>query len=264
MTEKLYHVQLSAQDIEGAAYAILPGDPGRVSKIASHLENARLLESNREYHSYLGELKGERVLVISTGIGGPSAAICIEELAMLGVHTMIRVGTCGGMQLDVLAGDIVVANAAIRMEGTSREYLPIEFPAISDFAVTCALKMEAEGQNLRHHIGVVHCKDSYYGQHSPMRMPVDYELINKWLAWIKGGALASEMETAALFSVSSTLRVRAGAVMLCVWNQERVLAGLPQQEVHDTEGAIRVAIGALKRLIGQDKEQMDANGVIKK
>ncbi len=249
MSEKLYHINLCKEDLEGADTAILPGDPGRVPKIAAMLENPRPLTQNREYNSYLGTLEGRRVVVISTGIGGPSASIAVEELSMLGVQTFVRVGTCGGMQLGVQAGDLVVVNAAIRMEGTSREYLPIEFPAVADFEVTAALRDEAQALGYAHHVGVVQCKDSFYGQHDPDSMPVGYELKDKWQAWIKGGALASEMETAALFTVSSVRRLRAGAVMLCIWNQEREAAGLPQEREHDTDKAIRVAVGAVARLL---------------
>ena len=249
MSEKLYHINLCKEDLEGADTAILPGDPGRVPKIAAMLENPRPLTQNREYNSYLGTLEGRRVVVISTGIGGPSASIAVEELSMLGVQTFVRVGTCGGMQLGVQAGDLVVVNAAIRMEGTSREYLPIEFPAVADFEVTAALRDEAQALGYAHHVGVVQCKDSFYGQHDPDSMPVGYELKDKWQAWIKGGALASEMETAALFTVSCVRRLRSVAVMLCIWNQEREAAGLPQEREHDTDKAIRVAVGAVARLL---------------
>ena len=247
--EKRYHINLCKTDLEGAEIAILPGDPGRVPKIASLLEHAKPLAQNREYNSWLGYLEGRPVAVVSTGIGGPSAAIAIEELSQLGVTTMIRVGTCGGMQMDVKAGDLVVVNAAVRMEGLSREYLPIEFPAVSDFTVTSALREEALAQGLPFHIGVAQCKDSFYGQHDPGSMPVGEMLKEKWQVWIQGGALCSEMETAALFTVSAVRKIRAGAVMLCVWNQEREAAGLPQEEEHDTEKAIRVAIGAVARLL---------------
>lgn len=253
-TEKMYHINLSKEDIQGAKYAILPGDPGRVSKIAAFFENARQLSYNREYNSYIGQLNGENVLCVSTGIGGPSAAICIEELHQLGVENFIRVGTCGGMQMDVHAGDNIVVTGAIRMEGTSKEYLPIEFPAVADIDVASALKNAAKKLGLRSHTGIVQCKDSFYGQHSPSRMPVSYELENKWQAWIRGGCLGSEMETAALFTVCSTLGARAGAVMLCVWNQERVDAGLPNETNHDTESAIKIAVEAIKTLIEEDKE----------
>lgn len=249
MEEKLYHINLSKSDIQGAKYAILPGDPDRVPKIAAFFDNPQKIGQKREYNSYIGELNGEKVLCVSTGIGGPSAAICIEELYQLGVTNFIRVGTSGGMQMNVKAGDVIVVNGAIRMEGTSKEYLPIEFPAVPDLYITCALRDAAKRLGYDYHVGVVQCKDSFYGQHAPQRMPVSYELENKWQAWIRGGCLASEMESAALFTVCSTLGAKAGAVMLCVWNQERAKAGLDRDEEHDTEKAIKTAIEAIKILI---------------
>lgn len=255
VSDKEFHIQLNKEDLCGAKYALMPGDPGRVEKIARHLENPRFLNSNREYTSYLGALCGENVIVMSHGIGGPSTAIAVEELAALGVKTFIRVGTSGGMQPDVLPGDIINVNGAIRAEGTSKEYVMVEYPAISDFKVTRAIYDTAVALGVRQHTGVVHCKDSFYGQHSPERMPVAKELEEKWNAFIKTGALASEMETATLFIVCSTLRVRAGAVMLCVWNQMRTQENYKDHGVFDTENAIRVAVEAMKRLIKDDKEE---------
>ena len=202
--DKMYHIGLSREDIEGAKFAILPGDPGRVESISKYLENHKKIGQKREYTSFLGTLKNEKVLVISTGMGGPSTAICVEELAQIGITHLIRVGTSGGMQLNVNAGDVVIATGAIRQEGTSKEYLPIEFPAIADFNISIALRDAAQELGFNNHTGVVQCKDSFYGQHSPEKMPISYELLNKWDAWIKGGALCSEMETAALYTVSST------------------------------------------------------------
>lgn len=248
-----YHIGLDAPMLEGAKYAILAGDPGRIQGIAQGMERPRYLGSNREYTSYLGYLAGQPVVAMSHGIGGPSTAIAVEELAQLGVTTMIRVGTSGGMQQQVRAGDAVIVQAAIRQDGTSREYLPVEYPAVADFQVTAALQKVALREKVPHHIGVVQCKDSFYGQHAPQRMPVGDELLSKWRAWIQGGALASEMETATLFVVSSVLRVRAGAVMLCIWNQERDQAGLPHEECHDTQGVIDLAIGAVAELIEQGR-----------
>lgn len=252
-TEKEYHIQLSKADIKGARYAIMPGDPGRVEKIAAYLDQPRFLNVNREYTSWIGSLWGEPVLVVSHGIGGPSTAIAVEELAEIGVETFIRVGTSGGMQERVLPGDIINVNGAIRAEGTSREYVGIEFPAISDFSVTRAIFDAAQSLGFSHHTGVAHCKDSFYGQHSPQRMPVAEELLNKWECWIRAGALVSEMETAALFTVCASLGVRAGAVMLCIWNQVREAKGYTDQPVYDTDRAIRVAVEAVKRLIGEEK-----------
>ena len=245
--EKLYHIGLD--NTHGAKYAILPGDPGRVEKIARELDNPRYLGTNREYTTWVGELEGERVLVMSTGMGGPSTAIGVEELVMTGVDTLIRVGTCGGMQTKVIGGDLVIANGAIRSEGTTREYMPIEYPAISDFDVTTALVGASKVMGKTSHIGVVQCKDSFYGQHDPDRMPVSYMLNNQWDAWIKSGCLASEMESATLFAVSSILGVKAGCVLSVVWNQEREKQGLENPKNHDTTGAIQVAIEAIRLLI---------------
>ena len=198
-----------------------------------------------------GTLDGKKVSVTSTGIGGPSAAIAIEELVRCGADTFIRVGTCGGMQEDVLSGDIVIASGAIRMDGTGREYAPIEYPAVSDFEVTSALGQAAEELNMRFHIGVTQSKDSFYGQHSPETMPVSYELENKWNAWLRMGCLASEMESATLFIVGSFHRVRVGSVCMVMANQERARKNLPNPIVHDTDAAIRTAIQAIRILISK-------------
>ena len=249
--EPLYHIGFD--DTHGAKYAIMPGDPGRVEKIAKFLDNPKFHCRNREYTTWIGELNGEKVLITSHGIGGPSTAIAIEELFITGVRTFIRVGTCGGMAEQVIGGDVVVATGAIRMDGTSLEYVPIEFPAVADFDVTNALVQAAKGLNLRCHAGIVQCKDSFYGQHSPGRMPVHYELENKWQAWIKAGCLASEMESSTLYIVSSVLGARAGCILNTVWNQERAAKGLDNPKSHDTEPGIKAAVEAVRILISQEK-----------
>ncbi|MGI5918265.1 MAG: uridine phosphorylase [Christensenellales bacterium] len=248
--EALYHVGFD--DSHGAKYAILPGDPGRVEKIAAFLDNPRFYHQNREYTTWLGEIERQPVLVMSTGMGGPSTAIAVEELYMTGVRTFIRVGTCGGMQTEVMGGDVVIASAAIRMEGTTREYVPIEFPAVADVGMTNALINAAKNLGFTYHAGVVHCKDSFYGQHNPDRMPAGYELKQKWEAWIKAGCLASEMESATLFIVAQVLRARAGCVLSTVWNQERARQGLSNPECHDPERAIRAAVEAVRLLMKEE------------
>ena len=250
-SEKEYHVNLTKGDV--GEYVILPGDPGRCEKIAQYFDNPVLVANNREYVTYTGTLNGVKVSVTSTGIGGPSAAIALEELVHCGAHTFIRVGTSGGMQKEVLGGDVVIATGAIRLDGTSKEYAPIEYPAVANFDVVMALKESAKELNHPYHVGVVQCKDSFYGQHSPESMPIASELQNKWEAWIRTGALTSEMESATLFIVGSTRRVRVGAVLLVVANQTRRALGLEDIQVHDTEAAIKVAINALKKLIADDK-----------
>lgn len=243
-----YHIGLNNGDV--GKYVILPGDPKRCKKIAQYFDDPKLVADNREYVTYTGYLNGEKVSVTSTGIGGPSAAIAMEELVNVGAEVFIRVGTCGGMQLDVKGGDLVIATGAIRMEGTSKEYAPIEFPAVANLDVVNALVKASENLGYTHHTGVVQCKDSFYGQHSPEIKPVSYELMNKWEAWKRLGCLASEMESAALFIVASYLGVKVGSVFLTVANQEREKQNLENPVVHDTEKAIKTAIEAIKILKG--------------
>ena len=245
--EKMYHLHLCPS--QGAKYAIITGDPGRVESIARLLDSAEFVVSNREYTTWAGNINGQRVLVTSHGIGGPSTAICVEELSRCGVKTLIRIGTCGGMALPVCGGDVVVATGAIRAEGTSREYLPVEFPAVADFTVTNALVSAAQNAGFAVHAGVVQCKDSFYGQHSPEKSPVSYALQNRWESWLKGGCLASEMESATLYIVAASLGLQAGCVLHTVWNQERRKAGLPDTQSESTQNAIQTAINALKILI---------------
>lgn len=189
---KLYHIQVAPGEV--GRYVIMPGDPKRCAKIAAYFDDPVLIADNREYVTYTGTLDGVKVSVTSTGIGGPSAAIAMEELYRCGADTFVRIGTCGGMQPEVKSGDVVVATGAIRMEGTSREFAPLEFPAVADLTVTNALVNAAKQKGCPFHTGVVQCKDSFYGQHEPETKPVSYELMNKWEAWKRLGCLASEME----------------------------------------------------------------------
>lgn len=250
---KQYHIQVGKGDV--GRYVIMPGDPKRCAKIAKYFDNAELIADSREYVTYTGYLDGVKVSVTSTGIGGPSAAIAMEELVMSGADTFIRIGTCGGMQTNVKSGDVVIASGAIRMEGTSREYAPIEFPAVPDVKVVNALIQAAEELESDYHVGIVQCKDSFYGQHSPETKPVGYELLNKWEAWKRLGCLASEMESAALFVVASSLRVRVGSCFLVMANQEREKEGLDNPVVHDTDMAIRIAVEAIRNLIKADQKK---------
>ena len=249
---KQYHIQVGKGDI--GRYVILPGDPKRCAKIAKYLDDAQMIADSREYITYTGTLDGVKVSVTSTGIGGPSAAIALEELVQSGADTFIRIGTCGGMQTEVMSGDIVIASGAVRMEGTSREYAPIEYPAVADIAVVNSLIAAAKSLEQNYHVGVVQCKDSFYGQHSPETKPVSYELLNKWEAWKRLGCLASEMESAALFIVAASLRVRIGSCFLVLANQEREKAGLENPVVHDTNMAIRIAVQGIRNLILADQE----------
>ena len=252
-TGRQFHIHCVEGDV--GRYCFLPGDPGRCQSIAAHFDNPVHIGMNREYNIYTGYLLGEKVSVCSTGIGGPSAAIAMEELAAIGADTFIRVGTCGGIDLNVQPGDVVVATGAIRFDHTSYEYAPMEFPAVPDFDVTAALKAASEELGFRTHTGVVQCKDSFYGQHAPEKSPVYYELLNKWESWKRLGVKASEMESAALFVVAAALGVRCGSCFHAVWNQEREKLGMHLPMTEDTSGAIRVGIEAMKRIIAADKRK---------
>jgi uridine phosphorylase len=252
-TGEQYHIRVKKGQV--GRYVILPGDPKRCEKIAQYFEEPHFVADNREYVTYTGMLDGEKVSVTSTGIGGPSASIAMEELKCCGADTFLRVGTCGGINVDVKGGDLVVANGAIRMEGTSREYAPIEFPAVPNIDVVNALIEGAKKTGVPYHVGVVQCKDSFYGQHSPQTKPVGYELEQKWEAWKKCGALASEMESAAVFVVGSCLGVRTGTILLTIANQERKRLGMDNPQVYETDQAIRAAVEAIRILIAQDKER---------
>ncbi len=251
-TGKQFHIHCVEGDV--GRYVFLPGDPGRCEAIAAHFDNPVHVGLNREFNIYTGTLLGEKVSVCSTGIGGPSAVIALEELTAIGADTFIRVGTCGGIDLDVCPGDVVVATGAVRFEHTSLEYAPLEFPAVADFDVTAALKAAGEALGYRTHTGVVQCKDSFYGQHSPEKSPVYYELLNKWESWKRLGVKASEMESAALFVASAALGVRCGSCFHAVWNQEREKLGMFIEMSEDPSAAIRVGIEAMKRLILADKK----------
>lgn len=251
--EKALHICVRPGEV--GKYVILPGDPKRCASIAKYFDDPVMLADNREFITYTGYLDGEKVSVTSTGIGGPSASIAMEELVQCGAHTLLRIGTCGGMDVNVKGGDLVIATGAVRMEGTSKEYAPIEFPAIANLSIVNALVESARDAGVEYHTGVVQCKDSFYGQYAPQTKPMGYELVNKWDAWLSLGCLASEMESAALFTVASCLHVRCGSAFLVAGNQERERHGLSNPRVHDTDMAVRVAVGAIRNLIRKDREK---------
>ena len=250
---KQYHIGVCRGEV--GEFCILPGDPARCEKIAAFLDEPKHVGMNREYNMWNGYLEGTLVSVCSTGIGGPSTAIAIEELYACGAKTLIRVGTCGGISTNVCSGDVVIANGAVRQDGTSLEYAPAIFPAVPSAKTLVALMQAAQDLGYPHHTGVVQSKDSFYGQHSPERMQIADELLAKWEAWKRLGVLASEMEASTLFTVGASLGIDTGAVFSCVWNQERFLVGLDTEEAeeHDTERAIKIAIEAIKILIKNAK-----------
>ena len=256
--ERQFHIK--AKKGEVGRYVILPGDPDRVPLIAAELENAVQIARNREYNLYTGTLDGVQVSVCSTGIGGPSAAIAVEELIKCGADTFIRVGTSGGIKLDVIGGDLCIATAAVRTEGTSFEYLPDGYPAAADYEVIHALAESAEelcdgSFGNSYHVGVVHSKDSFYGEVEPEGSAVSERLKSAWEGFLKCGCLTSEMECAGVFSVGLVRGARCGAVLSAIWNAERSFRDMPDIITHDPTKSIKCAVGAIRRLIKSDAEK---------
>lgn len=252
MSKQQFHIRCAPGEVGN--YVFLPGDPGRVPKIASYLKDAVPIAQNREFTTYTGDLDGVKVSVTSTGIGGPSASIAMEELAALGAHTFLRIGTCGGMQPDLKPGTLILPTGAIRMEGTSQEYLPLAFPAVPDFSLLEQLVHAAEVKSYPYRTGVVQCKDSFYGQHAPETMPIHRTLTDNWEAWKAGGALGSEMESAALFITAAARRLRCATVLQMIWNQERTAVTRDvDQADDDMTHAIAVAVDAMRAVIAKDQ-----------
>jgi uridine phosphorylase len=255
--EVKYHIQMKKGDV--GRYVFLPGDPGRCEKIASYFDNPKHVAYNREYNTYTGTLLGENVSVTSTGIGCPSTAIAVEELIAIGADTFIRIGTSGGIQPGTKAGEIAIVTAAIRDEGTTSHYMPIEFPAVANFDVVHALLEGVKKLDMPYRLGITQSKDSFYGEVEPDRMPVASRLNDRWKAWVMGGAICSEMEAASIFVLSSIYRVRAGGVMLMA-NAPGEWPDTPEeieamQAMMDINRVIRVGIEGLKVLIEKDRQK---------
>ena len=248
MSEVQYHIRVKEGDV--GKYVLLPGDPGRCESIANYFDNPKFVSFNREHKVYTGYISGEMVSVVSTGMGCPSTAIAVEELVKIGCHTFIRVGTSGAMQPHMEVGDIAIINAAIRDEGTSRQYLPIEYPAIADLDVVNALVKASEKLDYTHYVGVSHTKDSFYSEVEPERMPMASFLKERWNQWVAGGAICSEMEASIVFILAGIYRKRAGAVTMIIGSDMDTIA-----RKHDPDGMIRVAVEALRILITEDKDK---------
>ena len=212
--QKIEHVKhLPIKFGEVARYVIVPGDPNRVPVIAESLENVIDQGQNREFNAYKGTHKGIEVSVVSTGIGCPSTAIAVEELSHIGAEVFIRIGTSGSVDKSAKKGDIFIATAAVRDDGTSKQYIPIEFPAIASHNVVSNLIKASENLNIDSKVGICQSKDSFFGETEPERMPVAPYLDFKWKSWQKGSVGASEMEAATLFTISQIKRIEAGAIL---------------------------------------------------
>ena len=219
--EQVKHLPLKIDEV--ARYVIVPGDPNRVEIIASVFDEYKLQGSNREFNAARGTYKGTDVSVVSTGIGCPSTAIAVEELAYIGAEVFIRIGTSGSVDNSVKKGDIFIATGAVRDDGTSKQYIPIEFPAIADFKLVTSLIKASKELNIESKVGICQSKDSFFGEVEPERMPVAPFLDNKWQAWQKGGVGASEMEAATLFTIAQIRKLKASAVLAVEVSDEKTL-----------------------------------------
>ena len=238
-----YHIKLKKGDI--ARYVLLPGDPKRVGFIAQYLDEPVLKADYREYVTVTGKYKNIPVSITSTGIGGPSASIAMEELIKIGADTFIRVGTAGGLSLKVKSGDLAIAQAAIKDEGTSKEYIPFEYPAIANTDIIFALRDAAKEKNYNYHIGVVHSKDCFYGELEPQNSFFREKFENNLKYYTLCGAIASEMECAALFSCAEIRKVRAGAIMHIVENTMIERLGHHLNYSSDIENMILTALESI-------------------
>lgn len=238
---KQHHTHTEVGDV--GRYVLMPGDPGRVPVIASYLDSASHIATNREYVTFSGTLDGVKVSVTSTGIGCPSSAIAVEELFKSGADTFIRVGTSGSIQPGTKSNDIAITTGAIRHEGTSLHYIPIEFPAVCDIDVVSAMRTAVTKLGLPHQVGVSHSKDSFYGEVEPERSANSDELMEFWNAWREGGAICSEMELSTICIVSQLLGARAGGIM----------AMHGEGEFGPLDNLIKAAIESVRELIEIDK-----------
>jgi uridine phosphorylase len=247
VAEKKYHIGLSRDDV--GDYVLVPGDPFRTPLIAKFIDGAKEVAFSREYRTFTGTVDGVKVSTMSTGMGGPSVAIGIEELHELGVHTLLRVGTCGAAQPEIKMGDLVISLAAVRSEGTPNGYVPLEYPAVASLHVVEALIEAAEAAGARYHVGVTRSVDALYSDLLPDTMPRPH-LRDELDMWAKAGILSNDMEASTLFVVSRIRQMRAGCVNLCV---DELGAG----EIHHVDPSymdrmLNVAVDAIRRLIKHD------------
>jgi uridine phosphorylase len=247
-SEKKYHIGLAKGDVGN--YVLVPGDPGRTPMIAKYLDDAREVAFSREYRTFTGSIGGVPVSTISSGMGGPSVAIAVEELNELGVHTFLRVGTCGAAQPEIKMGDLVIAIGSVRSEGTPNGYVPPEYPAIASLDVINALVSASQSAGVPYHVGVIRSVDALYSDLMPDKMPRPHHLREELDMWSRAGILSNDMETSTLFVVARIRKLRAGTINLCV---DELGAG----EIHHLDPSymdrmLRVAVDAIRILIERD------------
>lgn len=248
-------MHLTVTESQVGKYVFLPGSVERAALIAQYFDEPVKIAHNREFLTYTGKLEGVPVTVTSTGIGGPSATIAVEELHECGAHTMMRIGSCASTSPDVHIGDVVIPNGAVRMEGTGTHYLPMEFPAVPDFGMVKELEAAAVKLGFPYNIGVTITKDSFYTEVSPETKPVYPLLKSRWDAYRAGGATNTSMECSVLFLVAASLGIRMSSVMINATEFD-VYTNDDKDYPRDWEHrAIQVGIEAMRQIILKDKEK---------
>lgn len=248
---KMMHIGICKGEV--GRYVFLPGSPERSEKIAKYFENGVEIAYNREFRTFTGTLEGVAVSVTSTGIGGPSTAIAIEELFQCGSDTMIRVGTCASVSSKVHRGDIVIPNGAVKMEGACLHYLPLEFPAVPDFFILKELVKASKALHYPYNVGITITKASFYTQNEPELKPVGPHLIAKWNSYVAGGATSTEMESSTLFTVGSSLHIRVGTVLVSATDDKNYGSDYASYPGDVEHRAIETAIEAMKNIIRHDR-----------
>ncbi len=252
MSQAVFHLGVTQEDLNGATLAIIPGDPARVQKIADLMDNPVFLASHREYTLYRAELDGHSVVVCSTGIGGPSTSIAVEELAQLGVRSFLRVGTTGAIQPHVNVGDMIVTTGSVRLDGASLHFAPMEFPAVPDFAVATAMKEASEESGATVHMGVTASSDTFYpGQerYDTFTGRVVSRFQGSMKEWQDMGVLNFEMESATLLTMCASSGLKAGCVAGVIIN--RTQKEIPDHAtLKETETrSIKVVVEAARKML---------------
>jgi uridine phosphorylase len=248
--QRKYHVGLAPGEVGG--YVLMPGDPFRTELIARHLEGAEEKAFSREYRTFTGAVAGVPVSTCSSGIGGPSAAIAVEELSELGAHTFLRVGTCGAAQPGMKLGELVIATGSVRSEGTPNGYVPVEFPAVASIDVVAACREAAAAAGAAAHLGIIRSVDALYSDLIPASMPRREDLEHELEVWARAGVVANDMESATILVVSAVRKLRAGVILLVV---DELGAG----EIHHVDPThmdrmLGVAVDAIRHLIERDRD----------
>ncbi|EKF9435239.1 uridine phosphorylase [Vibrio cholerae] len=247
-----FHLGISKNDLKSATLAILPGNPERVQKIAEQMDNPVFLTQNREFKSFRAEINGRTVIVCSTGIGGPSTSIAVEELAQLGIKTFIRIGTSGAIQSHIAVGDIVITTASIRLDGASRHFAPLEFPAVADFNTTDTLKRACETLDANYHLGVTVSTDTFYpGQerYDTFTGRIVRDLRGSMEEWQSMGALNFEMESATLLTLCASSGLSAACIAGIAVNRVSGEGSQPERLEKTENMTIQVVIEAARQLI---------------